>query len=211
LWRTVDEMQAMVEAEDDHYSEIATEIGSPLALTLAAFLHDIGKGHGGDHSEIGADIARNVCRRIGCPPDVTDLVESAVRHHLLLGKTASRRDIEDRAVIDEVAELVGSLRRLQLLYLLTVADSKATGPTMWSEWKATLLRTLFVRVAGRFGGDQPQVSLEDLRSGVLSASPPGVQNHLAAHLDALSTKENGETTRRKRCERDTASAFLKSS
>lgn len=187
LWRTVDEMQLLVDGDDEHYSGVASEVGSPLSLTLAAFLHDIGKGHGGDHSEIGAGIAQAVCERLDCPAEVTDLVTSAVRLHLLLGQTASRRDIEDSAVIDEVAGLVGSLRLLQLLYLLTVADSRATGPTMWNDWKATLLRTLFVRVALRFGGDRPRESIDDLRARVLAATPLERVGKMVAHLEAMSS------------------------
>lgn len=186
LWRTVDEMEVLSGGDDDHYAGIASEVGSPLSLTLAAFLHDIGKGHGGDHSEIGSGIAQSVCERLGCAPEVIGLVTSAVRHHLLLGETASRRDIEDSAVIDEVAGVVGGLRQLQVLYLLTVADSRATGPTMWSDWKATLLRTLFFRVAGRFGGEQSRETIDDLRAKVISASAPERAGEMEAHLDAMS-------------------------
>lgn len=185
LWRTVDEMERLIHGEDDHYAGIAAEVGSPLALTLAAFLHDIGKGRGGDHSEIGEEIARSVCARLECTEEVTELVGSAVRHHLLLAETATRRDIEDPAVIDQVVDAVGSLRDLQLLYLLTVADSMATGPTMWSEWKATLLRTLFVRVAGRFGAASPRNDLGRLREEALSLVDTKRREIVTAHIDAM--------------------------
>lgn len=156
LWRTAAEMQALVDGDDHHYAAIAAEIGDPEMLTFAAFLHDIGKGRGGDHAEVGAGIARSLCERLGCRPDVTRLVEGAVRHHLLLARTATRRDLDDPAVVTDVAETVGDLRLLQVLYLLTVADSKATGATMWNEWKATLVRTLFVRCAAHFGAEAPE-------------------------------------------------------
>lgn len=155
LWRTVDEMIALMEGSDDHYREISAEVNSEDTLLLAAFLHDIGKGSGGDHATVGAAIARSFCERAGFSKETSTLVEGAVRHHLLLSRTAARRDIDDPAVIEEVVRTVGDLRRLQVVYLLTVADSKATGATMWSEWKATLLRTLFVRCAARFGADRP--------------------------------------------------------
>ena len=154
LWRTVDEMRALTE-EDGHYGRVARELDSPEVLALAAFLHDIGKGHGGDHATVGAGIARAFCERIEVPEDHASLIEAAVRHHLLLALTATRRDVDDPAVIDEVAETIGGLELLQVLYLLTVADSKATGPSMWNDWKATLIRTLFVRCAAKFGADRP--------------------------------------------------------
>lgn len=181
LWRTVDEMRSLVEQED--YSQIAREVDSPDALTLAAFLHDIGKGRGGDHAYVGADIARTVCDRIDREPDVTKLVEAGVRHHLLLARTATRRDLDDPAVIDEVADTVGELRVLQLLYLLTVADSKATGPTMWNEWKARLVRTLFVRCAARFGADRPATGTT--REEVLAGAGGEKLGVVEAHIDAM--------------------------
>ena len=92
-------MRSLVEQED--YSQIAREVDSSHALTLAAFLHDIGKGRGDDHAYVGADIARTVCDRIDREPDVTKLVEAGVRHHLLLARTATRRDLDDPAVIDD--------------------------------------------------------------------------------------------------------------
>lgn len=153
LWRTVDEMLDLAEGTDRHYADIAEEVDAPDLLVMAAFLHDIGKGRGGDHAEVGADIARAFCDRLLCHPDFSMMVEGAVRHHLLLSQVATRRDLDDPAVIAEVAETIGDLRLLQVLYLLTVADSKATGATMWNKWKATLVRTLFVRCAAHFGGE----------------------------------------------------------
>lgn len=194
LWRTVDEMQQLVEGDDGHYRGVADEVGSPVALTLAAFLHDIGKGRGGDHSEAGARIARSVCLRLGCSEEVALLVEAAVRHHLVLGRTASRRDIDDRAVIEDVAQRVGNLRTLQLLYLLTVADSRATGPAMWSQWKATLLRTLFVRVAGRFGADRPLPGREARRKDILDRVEEARRARVLEHLDSMSEDYLDEAT-----------------
>lgn len=194
LWRTVDEMQDLLDGGDDHYFRVATEVGSPVALTLAAFLHDIGKGRGGDHSEVGAVIARSACVALGCSEEVTDLVAAGVRHHLLLGRTAARRDIDDPAVIKEVAEAVGDLRTLQLLYLLTVADSRATGRTVWSEWKATLLRTLFVRVAGRFGGVEPYHDLPGKRRGLLARVGDGRREMVEKHVASMSDEYLEQST-----------------
>ena len=194
LWRTVDEMQGLIDGEDDHYSQVATEVGSPVALTLAAFLHDIGKGGDGDHSEVGASIARSACVGLGCSEDVTDLVAAGVSHHLLLGRTAARRDIDDPVVLQDVAEVVGDLRTLQLLYLLTVADSRATGPTMWSQWKATLLRTLFVRVAGLMGAVEPLQDLSEKRRDLLNGLEGHRRDRLENHLAAMSDEYLEQST-----------------
>ncbi len=184
LWRTTEEMISLIEG-DGHYGRVAGELDDPGTLLLSAFLHDIGKGQGGDHATIGADIARSFCRRMGIDPGSSRLVEAAVRHHLLLAVTATRRDLDDPAVIDEIAGVVGDPDLLKVLYLLTVADSKATGATMWSEWKATLLRTLFARCAARFEADRPMEG-GTTRAEVLAAAGPGRIAAMEAHLDAMS-------------------------
>lgn len=183
LWRTVDEMLQLIR-DDGHYQRVAAEAEDSAVLLLAAFLHDIGKGHGGDHSDVGGDIARSFCERMGIEGDRSGLIEAAVRHHLLLPVTATRRDLDDPAVIDEIAATVGSLPLLQVLYLLTVADSKATGPAMWSDWKATLVRTLFLRCAARFGADHP-VEIGTSRGEVMAAATSGREKEVEAHLDRM--------------------------
>lgn len=183
LWRTTDEMRALI-ADDGHYGRVAGEIDDRGVLLLAAFLHDVGKGHGGDHAEIGADVARALGERLGVDRARARLIADAVRHHLLLSSTATRRDLDDSAVIDEIARTVASLRLLQVLYLLTVADSKATGATMWSEWKATLLRTLFVRCAARFGADRAPEG-GTTRDDVLASADPGRIAMLETHLNRM--------------------------
>lgn len=182
LWRTVDEMRRLIE-DDGHYGRVAAELNDPATLLLAAFLHDIGKGHGGDHASVGAEIARSFCRRLDIDQGQSRLIEDAVRHHLLLATTATRRDLDDPAVIDEVADIVGSQDLLQILYLLTVADSRASGPTMWSDWKATLLRTLFVRCVASYGPGRPETGTT--KEAVMAASGPGRTVALEAHLDAM--------------------------
>ena len=98
-----------------------------------------------DHSEVGSSMASAIARRIGLDPDgVADLVW-LVQHHLLLAETATRRDLGDETTIQRFADSVGDRSRLRLLYALTVADSRATGPAAWSEAKATLLRELFLK------------------------------------------------------------------
>ena len=96
-------------------------------LTLAALLHDIGKGTPGDHSVVGVDLARSVATRIGLGDDATDQLAWLVRHHLLLADTATRRDLDDDATISRFAAEVRDSERLDLLYALTLGDSRATG------------------------------------------------------------------------------------
>lgn len=185
LWRTVHEMQSLMSG-DDRDQRVAQSLAEPGLALLTAFLHDIGKGQGRDHSEAGAEIAARFCSKIGVPVGWAGDVEHAVRHHLLLAETATRRDLDDPAVIDEVAATVGSLRRLQLLYLITIADSKATGPTMWSDWKATLLWTLFARCAGRLEGLATGDALPGIsRADLLAAVDAGKRATSAAHVDSM--------------------------
>ncbi len=183
LWRSVDEMVRMMTG-DDALRRVVDELDQPDVLLLVAFLHDIGKGHGGDHSRVGAGIARSVCERLGVEEATTDLIVGSVRHHLLLPSAATRRDLDDPAVIDDVVSAVGSMELLQVLYLLTVADSRATGPSMWTEWKATLVRTLFLRCATRFD-DGSQARATSVRSEALAAAGPDRRESVAGHLEGM--------------------------
>jgi [protein-PII] uridylyltransferase len=184
LWRTVHEMMELTEGED-HFGRVAAELDQPDLLPLIAFLHDIGKGHQEDHAVVGDEIARAFCQRIGMDPAATNLVAESVRLHLLLPQAATRRDLDDPSVIDDVAGQVGSLQLLQVLYLLTVADSRATGPSMWTEWKATLVSTLFLRCATRFGGQRPAHDAGSTRSEVLDSIDETGRREAASHLDGM--------------------------
>lgn len=186
LRRTVVEMLSLIHGDDEHYTEVAAEVDSRDLLILAAFLHDIGKGQGGDHSRVGADIARRFCVDIGCAEGTSVFVERVVRHHLLLSETATRRDLDDPAVIGEVVGLVEDLRTLQILYLVTVADSKATGATMWSSWKAQLVKTLFVRCAAHFGADRPLgFDRNQAEAQILAKTRHQIRPTVASHLGQM--------------------------
>jgi [protein-PII] uridylyltransferase len=114
-------------------------------LYLGMMFHDIGKGFGGGHSEIGARMVRAVARRMRLNADDGALVEFLVRHHLLMTHTAFRRDLEDQKTIFDFAKTMGSVNNLKMLYLLTFADVKAVGPDVWNPWKASLLGELYVK------------------------------------------------------------------
>jgi [protein-PII] uridylyltransferase len=124
-------------------SAIIRQIASRRVLYVAVLLHDIAKGRGGDHSELGAEVAMQLCPRLGLTPAETETVAWLVRYHLLMSATAFKRDLADWKTIQDFVGLVQSVERLRLLLVLTVVDIRAVGPGTWTEWKAQLLRDLF--------------------------------------------------------------------
>ena len=134
-------------------TELIREIENPEILFLAALLHDIGKGMEGDHSFVGAEIARRIGVRMGLSSEDRDLMGFLVSHHLLMVETALRRDLHDEQVILRFASEIKNINQLKMLYLLTFADIKAVGPEAWTSWKATLLIELFLRTSHFFEKD----------------------------------------------------------
>ena len=129
-------------------------------LYVAALFHDIAKGRGGDHSELGALDARRFCKRHGLSSEDADLVAFLVGHHLTMSAVAQKRDVDDPEVARAFAAAVGDERRLVALYLLTVADIRGTSPRVWNGWKAKLLEDLF-RLARRIlSGEAPALDTE---------------------------------------------------
>ncbi len=127
----------------------------PDMLLLGALLHDIGKGRGGDHTTVGIDIVTSLAARIGLSDSDRDLLVSLVRHHLLLPDVATRRDLDDPATAQSVAGAVGDQDTLELLAVLTEADSLATGPAAWGTWKAGLVTRLVAQTAAVLDGRPP--------------------------------------------------------
>src|SRR6186713_3548765 len=148
-------------ARYDHELPAASRIMQSLPRTeivyLAALFHDIAKGRGGDHSELGGVDAEAFCLEQGLSPYDARLVAWLVRQHLTLSVTAQKKDIGDPAVVNEFARLVGDESRLDYLYLLTVADVRGTNPKLWNSWKASLFHDFYERVkrALRRGIEQP--------------------------------------------------------
>ena len=127
-------------------SAFTTRVSRPDLLLLGALCHDIGKGRGGDHSVIGAELATQIGTRLGLWPSDIDVLSKMVRYHLLLPETATRRDLQDPKTIDGVVEaLGGDMILLELLDVLAEADSLATGPGVWGDWKASLIGDLVRR------------------------------------------------------------------
>ena len=126
-----------------HCSRVSESIPKPELLYLAGFFHDIAKGRGGNHSELGAVEAQKFLQRHDLSPYDQRLVAWLVKNHLLMSHIAQRRDISDPDVINEFAQQVGDRTRLNYLYLLTVADVRGTNPTLWNNWKDTLFRDLY--------------------------------------------------------------------
>ena len=124
-------------------SRLISDLGKPWLLYIAALFHDIAKGRGGDHSELGAADAREFCEEHGLDAEDGELIVWLVRHHLLMSRVAQKQDIADPAVVAAFAALVGDERHLIALYLLTVADIRGTSPKVWNTWKAQLLEQLF--------------------------------------------------------------------
>ncbi|MCK5729296.1 MAG: [protein-PII] uridylyltransferase, partial [Methylococcales bacterium] len=118
-------------------------IAKPELLYLAGVFHDIGKGMGGDHSELGEGIALDFCKQHQLSNHDSKLVSWLVRNHLMMSMTAQRKDISDPDIIYEFASHIGTIERLNYLYLLTVADIRATSPSLWNSWKDSLLKQLY--------------------------------------------------------------------
>lgn len=146
-------------------TQLAREIENVEILYLALLFHDIGKGYGGGHSEIGAEMARGIARRMRLNIDDAAQLEFLVRHHLLMAHTAFRRDLEDDKTIIDFARAMGNGSNLKMLYLLTYADIRAVGPQVWNNWKAALLEDLYLQASGILEKeDKGEFRREDRRS-----------------------------------------------
>jgi len=142
-------------------SHLASQFDRPYVLYVAALFHDVAKGRGGDHSDLGAKEVRRFCREHGID-DAEDasLIEFLVKGHLTMSRIAQKEDLSDPDVIEAFVRLVGTERRLTALYLLTVADIRGTSPKVWNAWKGKLLEDLYRLTLRALGGARPNVDAE---------------------------------------------------
>ena len=156
LMRAVREFERLRSGEFEdslpRLSQLAREVARPEILILGILFHDIGKGQGGGHSELGRVMALEAAARMGLNVDERELLAFLVLHHLLLTGTAFRRDIQDEKTVRDLADTMGTVENLKSLYVLTYSDVKAVGPDVWNNWKAALLEELFNRTLPRAGG-----------------------------------------------------------
>ena len=201
-------------------SEVMARITRPELLYLALIFHDIAKGMEGDHSEVGAEIARDFCHKAGLDRKACQLVPWLVEHHLTMALTSQRYDISDPKVVGDFADQMEHRERLDYLYCLTVADIAAVGPQVWTVWKGSLLADLYHATAQALLGDRTigEGGLERIerhRQAALALVPPddraqaeaglaklptGIVRHLSEHRLALVARFLGGCAQQDRVE-----------
>ena len=141
-------------------SQLAAQWDRPELLYISALFHDVAKGRGGDHSDLGAVEAKRFCRDHGLSRADGELVAFMVQHHLTLSRVAQKEDLSDPEVIESFARMVSDESHLTGLYLLTVADIRGTSPKVWNAWKGKLLEDLFRLTLRALGGTKPNLDTD---------------------------------------------------
>ena len=190
--RAIGTLHAIEAGELAEEAPIATEVVHRIhyrrALYFAVLLHDIAKGRPEDHSVAGMKLARRLGPKMGLSAEETEAAAWLVLHHLAMSDTAFKRDLDDPNTIAQFAKLVQSLERLRLLLVLTVADIRAVGPGVWTNWKAALLRDLFWRTEEFLTGGLLHEGRETRIEGVKARLGERLEQHgwqagdIAAHL-----------------------------
>jgi [protein-PII] uridylyltransferase len=197
-------------AQDSFYGQLFKELTCPVCpacparsrgehsrgelLFWAVLLHDVGKGlEGKDHSEQGAEIVFKVFQRLNFSDNDIETISFLVREHLLLTKTATQRDLNDEKVVVQCARKFRSIEELKMLYLLTVADSKATGPKAWNDWMAALLNELFFKIyhileSGELATPKAVDMVEKKRNKIFQESLSMPQENLELLFDQMSPR-----------------------
>ncbi len=199
LLRTVQTVKNFGTAKDSSLEPLCGQIYAELKdkkpLLWAALLHDIGKGQAEEgHGESGAAMSKKLLTRKGLGSEVVDSVAFLVREHLLLIKTATRRDIYDEETALNAARKIKDIERLKMLYLLTVADSIATGPMAWNQWKAALLRSFFLKVLnvldkGELATTAAVAIVEQKKTEIIAAAgSKKAKKHITALIEVMSPR-----------------------
>jgi len=178
-----------LEAAEEH--PVATEIIkggiNRRVLYMALLIHDLGKGDPRDHSKVGAEIAADLCPRLGFDRAETEMVAWLVRHHLLMSDVAQKRDTSDPQTVKDFAEIVQSPTRLRLLLVLTVCDIRGVGPGVWNNWKAQLLRRLYWDTRDYLTGGGDELSrasrVEEARETLAARLPDWPDADIAAEFE----------------------------
>ncbi|MCG8690082.1 MAG: [protein-PII] uridylyltransferase [Minwuiales bacterium] len=198
LWRIE---QGMLAEDHPLSNEIIHKVLSRRVLYLAVFLHDIAKGRGGDHSELGAAVAEKLGPRLGLEPAETETVAWLVLYHLAMSSTAFKRDLGDPKTIEDFVALVQSPERLRLLIVLTVVDIRAVGPGVWNGWKGQLLRELYYRAEEAMSGGlitegreaRAAEAKRQLRAALTDWSEKEIDAHFMRGYDAYWLSADTET------------------
>lgn len=174
--KAVQEISKLKKGEYDEefplFKKAMQELSSDEVLVLGTLFHDIGKGRGGRHSEVGAEIAERVMKRMGYDRAEIKKVVFLVLAHLIMPHLSQRRDLEDFNMINQFARTIESLERLNLLFILTWADIRAVGPEVWTPWKGSLLRELYQKTRhvleeGDFSRERATVIVEQIKNKTL--------------------------------------------
>jgi [protein-PII] uridylyltransferase len=176
-------------------SEVMERLTKPELLYLAAFWHDMAKGRGGDHSQIGSDEARGFCLAHGLSHADASLVAWLVENHLLMSLTAQKQDLSDARVVADFAHKVGDRTRLDYLFLLTCADIRGTNPALWNSWRESLLKDLYRQSVRLLEGSIDQSTLERERADQARAQALTLladQTISAATAEAVWTRFDGD-------------------
>jgi len=195
--RAVQFLKQFSEAEGNHehelFGKLFRSLKRPHALLWATLLHDIGKGtRSPDHAESGAEIVKTIFNRMNFPKQDIDTISWLIREHLLLVHTSHGRDINDEVEVIQCARRMPDIEHLNMLYLLTVCDSMATGPKAWNDWADILYRELFFKVSrilesGEFSTPKARESFEKKKEAVLSAGGPDSED-LARAFEFISPR-----------------------
>lgn len=175
-------------------SELINSIPKQELILIAALFHDIAKGRGGEHSTLGAIDAIEFCKQHDLSPYDTNLIAWIIQNHLLMSSTAQKKDISDPDVVFEFANQVGDIIHLKYLYLLTVADIRATSDTVWNSWKDSLLKNLYysTRDVLRRGLENPTLKSELVAENKTLAMGLLSQHYNADNINALWAKTDDD-------------------